>query len=341
MTEQQNFDIDEQLGATPAKEYVMYDGGVRLFYAEEYEGKSHVYYRDTPEGRVIVPHATGVTGLIDKSPQLIAWAVKLCVDYLRERTVGKNNVTELEETWIPPSVTVWDELLKEAKSQHRTVKKTATDIGQMAHAWMEAYGRKRLLGYAHHAAVELVPMPENEKAKLCVEAALKWLVEHHVEPIEVERKVYSVELDTAGTMDWVGFVDGKRSIIDFKSSKGLYDEYLYQIAFYRAAYEEETGMRIDQCILLKLGKEDGDFDTRTVDNDDDYLADLLAFRGLLLAYNRIQERDAMARKLKAETKAVKDAEKAILKAAKQAEKDAAKAAKKLAKASPATEKVAA
>jgi hypothetical protein len=50
------------------------------------------------------------------------------------------------------------------------------------------------------------------------------------------------------------------SLIDWKSSNGLWVEYLYQTAAYQHAYQEELNIKVADRWILRLGKEDGKFD---------------------------------------------------------------------------------
>ncbi len=340
--------LEEQFGESPVVEYVLYGGKVVLKYNDD----DHAYYLDGPEGRITVPNVTSIIGVIDKSNVLVSWAVREAINYLTEKL---GLAGEEKHLILPATVEEAEKWLEEARKAHRTLSKAATDIGKMAHNWLERYGKLRVAGADHLAAMYRLPMPENEKAKNCVLAALKWVEEHHVVPHIVERKVYSQTYNAAGTLDWVGLVDGKRSILDFKSSKALYDEYRFQLAAYQSFYTEETGETVEQRILLRLGKEDGAFETRTFSDAEEYEADLQVFQAATVIYHRQEELEAEYRARreaeKDEARAVKAAEKERKAQEKAAEKERkaaaraeartaraeAKAAKKAAKSKPAEE----
>ena len=70
-----------------------------------------------------------------------------------------------------------------------------------------------------------------------------------------EAPLYSDFLKTAGRVDLVGVFDGKRSIIDFKTSlkvkKPEYiKDYFMQESFYAVAFEERTGIPINQLVTI-------------------------------------------------------------------------------------------
>jgi hypothetical protein len=67
---------------------------------------------------------------------------------------------------------------------------------------------------------------------------------------------------------WIGLpTDGQLWLVDFKSSKGIYDEMKYQLAAYQWLYQENyPDIPLDQCHIIKLGKEDGNFEHHRFQN---------------------------------------------------------------------------
>lgn len=70
-----------------------------------------------------------------------------------------------------------------------------------------------------------------------------------------EVPLYSDHLKVAGRVDCVAEFDGRLSIIDFKTSKRFKSKhhvtsYFMQEAFYAIAWEEQTGIPIDQLVTL-------------------------------------------------------------------------------------------
>ena len=77
----------------------------------------------------------------------------------------------------------------------------------------------------------------------------------------LEQPVYSTSLEIAGTTDCVAEFDGILSVIDFKSSTWMKDEesirnYLIQATFYSIAWEELTGEKVEQIVII-MASEDG------------------------------------------------------------------------------------
>jgi len=84
----------------------------------------------------------------------------------------------------------------------------------------------------------------------------------------LEQKLYSENLGVAGRTDCIANFDGQLSTIDFKTASKIRDEpndnYLLQATFYATAWEEQTGERIKQIVII-TGAENGQLDVKTDD----------------------------------------------------------------------------
>lgn len=70
----------------------------------------------------------------------------------------------------------------------------------------------------------------------------------------IEKYIYSDILGIAGTSDFVGIWGGKKSIVDWKTSRKeklekYINDYFIQSTFYAIAWQELTGMVIDQIVI--------------------------------------------------------------------------------------------
>jgi len=84
----------------------------------------------------------------------------------------------------------------------------------------------------------------------------------------LEQTLYSANLSVAGRTDCIADFDGQLSTIDFKTASKIRDEtndnYLLQATFYATAWEEQTGERIKQIVII-TGAENGQLDVKTDD----------------------------------------------------------------------------
>lgn len=122
----------------------------------------------------------------------------------------------------------------------------AADYGTMAHAWLEAH----LKG----VSVDLGALPE--PARNAVNAYLKWQGEHKLETIKTEETFYNCKLNYAGTADWLGKLDGELSLGDWKTSTGVFFNYVIQGWGYALADETQHADRLYRQIFIgRFGKD--------------------------------------------------------------------------------------
>ena len=235
--------------------YEMYDGEVTL----EFNEKKHVY---TVDGE-IVPSVTGITGIIDKSGPLMWWAVSQCCEFVENKVAEDGGRLVLED-----EVKLAD-FLHEAHRAHLRASRKATDIGTMAHQWIEDY----------FAGKNPEP-PKNKQLKSTIDSFLAWAKTYNVEPVETEFKIYSRENGYAGTCDFEGYINGEFCIADWKTGKAVYPEHQLQTMAYLLAREEETGQSYDARWVVVLPKDGGEVIAKRFGNGD-VVADSTGFWGAL------------------------------------------------------------
>lgn len=240
----------------------------------EFDENRHRYYvTDEAMGmkKEWVPGCTSITGVIDK-PALMGWAVKMTGEYIQENL--KPGVA-LDEVQIK-------QLIVDAKRAHRQKKEQAATIGTMIHEWIEQYikAEMNIKGY------KKPDDPKNERMQSAIVAFFDWRKAHHVTFTHSEQRVYSRMERVAGTIDAVGTIDNESSIIDFKTSNGLWPEMALQVAFYQQAWEEMTGAKIAKRWIVRFGKDDGEFEAKEYV---EHVADAKAFSGANVLYRRLKE----------------------------------------------------
>jgi len=237
--------------------YNLYNGKVQL----EYYPNTHTY----KVGNKIVYGVSSIVSIIDK-PALMYWAVNQCIDNLKGIWEAGKSYDEIEII----------KALETAKNIHTEKKNQSATIGELAHKWIENYIKSKIEGKEPPAP------PLNEQLKNSIDAFLKWEKENNVEWLESERKIYSKKYDYAGTLDAEAIVNNELSIIDFKTSQGIYDEYLLQVSAYLYAREEETKKDYKNIYIVRIGK-NGDLETKKI--KDKELKDCFkAFIGCLEVY---------------------------------------------------------
>ncbi len=131
---------------------------------------------------------------------------------------------------------------------YRETRDKAGDIGTAVHAAVEA----------HVANLPLPPLP-TEEAERAFRAFLRWQAQNNIEILEQEVQLVSEEYKYGGTLDAVGALDGKHILLDWKSSKGIYKNYLLQLAGYKQLWNENRPGReiTDRMWLVRFSKSDG------------------------------------------------------------------------------------
>jgi hypothetical protein len=198
-----------------------------------------------------VPRATGITGQLDK-PALTYWAAGASCDLMIEK------VSAIEGDTIKKDVLFG--IIESARKNFRTVSRKALDAGSRIHEAIEVYFK-----------TGKEPVTKDDQVISGFLAFLEWKDAHKVEPIKLEHTVYGY--DWAGTLDFYGYFNGKKYVIDWKSSKAIYDEMRYQVAGYRSAVGDCEG-----CGILRLDKESGF--PEWVDTSQTYHEDLCIFNAL-------------------------------------------------------------
>lgn len=82
---------------------------------------------------------------------------------------------------------------------------------------------------------------------------MPWEQAHVVEPIFVEKQFDSI-LGYQGIIDFYCKLDGKYTIIDFKTSKSISNEHLLQVSAYKNLMEEHN-YPVEQLLILDIKKD--------------------------------------------------------------------------------------
>ena len=70
-----------------------------------------------------------------------------------------------------------------------------------------------------------------------------------------------------GTIDWYGDIGGKRWLIDFKTSREIYLEHIFQVGAYFMLLQE-NGMRVDGVRILRVSREGRGYEDRVIGQDE-------------------------------------------------------------------------
>jgi hypothetical protein len=330
--------------AGKAESFFFYNGTIEV----RFESEDHKYYLVDPElgNLTLLKNSSTVSHIVDRSHALIPWTAKVTVEKML-RLVPTYNA-ELDPS-KPPILVLkhmtleeFTKLAMEAKSAHSDKLDDAGEVGKIAHNWLEKYILAIMAKDDATVQALLDKKCSDPRSTNCVDAALVWMKAHNVRWLQTERKVYSKKHQCSGTMDGLALTDSCNdpiccktqfkdhlSLIDWKTSNYLYTEYLFQTACYEAFYMEEfPEEQIDDRWVLRLGKEDAEFDPWYLGPEDfqldfdGFVACLTLRRIVDQIEERMRERKTYIRKAR---KAQRVAERELWIAAERAAKAAAKA----------------
>ena len=152
--------------------------------------------------------------------------------------------------WNKSMLMAWQNRLWEQGIDPRTVSKEACDIGTVTHELIEAW----IFGQDSYEPDEDIGSETVFAASEGLRQYIDWSEGTGVEYLESEIRMVSEEYQYAGTADAIVRIDDKIYLVDFKTSKGVYDSHLVQLAAYRHMIHETTEYKIDGCILVKIDK---------------------------------------------------------------------------------------
>lgn len=132
---------------------------------------------------------------------------------------------------------------KDNEPAHQYITAQAQDIGTQSHKIIENYLSNNL------------SMDEFDLLPIAHFNNLKPYLENISDIVSIEQRMYSDKLKVAGTSDLIARYNGELSIIDYKTKrKPQIDEYMYeyylQTTCYSQMFQEVTGEKINQVVIL-------------------------------------------------------------------------------------------
>lgn len=150
----------------------------------------------------------------------------------------------------------------------------AAKSGTLAHALVVAHLEKTEPDTSEYTKTQI------DLAENALISFFEWKDRHDMEVIFCEKPFVSDVMKYGGTVDCYCKLDGKYVLLDFKTSSGIYPEHFCQVSAY-AALLREAGHQVDECRILRIGREDDEnFEEKTVMDDRKYFEcfqDLLSF----------------------------------------------------------------
>lgn len=190
-------------------------------------------------------------GILGK-PHLVKWAIRIGIEWL-----------QVEDRWQRLCHESWkEEMLSGAQMAHLDIRDTAGSVGTQAHNAAERYINEWIACLERPKDIKsFMKEGDDPRAFASARAIEAFFIKHNVVPIASELLVGDIRY-SAGTLDFLCFMDGKLTLVDFKTSNSVDAiSYSAQVAAYKYFFEGMTKLKIQQVKILHLSK---DYDKFTV-----------------------------------------------------------------------------
>lgn len=177
--------------------------------------------------------------------------------YLRDGELAVG-VTTVLQVLNKPSLVVWANRLGLQGIDSTKVRDQAGDRGTITHLLITSELKNEVPDLSEYSQADI------DVATLCLNSFREWRKGHTLEIIHVETPLLSEMYRYGGTPDFLGYVNGELTLIDFKSSNAIYGDYYYQLSAYRQL-EIEAGYNVNKAHILRFSKENNaEFEDRMV-----------------------------------------------------------------------------
>lgn len=213
-------------------------------------------YLHVPSGKYQKSVTTKQGGVLAK-PHLITWAVKMGAEWLLKEDRLNRLATERFR----------DDMIKGMQLAHTDIRDEAGGVGTLAHNAAERYINDWMAsGVQPENIVAFAPTGCDPRAIASMRAVEAFFKKYDIVPIASEILVGDVRY-SAGTLDFLCFMNGELALIDFKTSNAV-DQvgYSTQVAAYKYFFEKMTGVKIKHCKILHLSKDYDKFEVYKVNN---------------------------------------------------------------------------
>lgn len=244
----------------------------------DHDKKGHFYKIMTPDEKSVVgnryPSVTGKLQIL-KDESLINYKMNKAIEYVFQNWNRFTDANVMEHLDLAARV-----------SQDNLA--DAGDVGTEIHDTRERIFKDwiatgvRPADFLSYIAPEMLDV----RVRSALRALDLFCTDHSYVPIACELFVYSHKLKVAGTLDDLGMMrkmvregdptckheivdnrcvkcDYKQKIIfvlmDVKTSNAFKDHYFFQVSLYYEMFKKLTGLRPDECFILKLSKIDGTY----------------------------------------------------------------------------------
>lgn len=168
--------------------------------------------------------------------------------YLKDGTLVPG-VTTILQVLNKPALVKWANKMGLQGIDTSKYKDKMAEIGTIAHYLIECdvKGEKPILD--DYAPADI------DKAENSLLSFYEWQKNHKLEVIFSEKQLVSETYRYGGTVDCYAKLDGKYTLIDFKTSNAIYPEMIIQLSAYKNLLEE-AGHKVEEVRILRIGRDE-------------------------------------------------------------------------------------
>lgn len=177
---------------------------------------------------------------------------------VKQHTVYKNNigkriigVTTALGVLNKPALMYWANNIGLQGIKVREYVDDLAQIGTLAHDMALCYTKKVIVDTSQYTKIQI------DLAETCYLKFLDYWKHYKPEVIFCEKQLVSEKYQFGGMLDNYCIIDGKRTLLDYKTGKAIYLEHFYQLAAYKLLLEE-NGYPVDVCTILRIGRNDAE-----------------------------------------------------------------------------------
>jgi hypothetical protein len=206
--------------------------------------------------------------------------VKTHIVYKNKAGEKLPSVTQIISILAKPALIHWAWDLGCKGIDYKTFRDDKADIGTLAHEMILCHLKKKTPDTSFYSQNQI------DLAETCFLKYLDWEKGKSIEPILLEEPRISEAFQYGGTIDNYCLLNGVYTLIDYKTSKAIYDEYFMQVTAYNWLLIE-YGFLADDILILRIGRDETEgFEVRKIDNPNKYFE---IFKACLSIYNLKKE----------------------------------------------------
>lgn len=168
--------------------------------------------------------------------------------------------TVINSVLAKPALIHWAWDLGTKNIDYRKFRDDKADIGSLTHYFILCHLKNEEPNTDDYTANQI------DRAENSLLSFFEWEQNYPLEPILIEIPLVSERYKFGGTPDILAKINGDNCLVDVKTGKAIYLEYLYQLAAYKLLLEEHN-YKVDSARILNIPRtEDESFLDKKVGN---------------------------------------------------------------------------